>query len=103
MCGMRCEGGSCVEGLSGEGGWLCSLSPRAHVPPGGNRGGTPTLTSDETSRLTQQRGDAAGGGDGSTLHRGGSDGVSCSNGDRQQVSIPAGGLSDTIGQVSWVM
>ena len=71
-----------------------SESPRP--PRRQHRGGTPTLTFDETSRRTQQRGDAAGGGDGSTLHRGGSDGVSCANGDRQQVSIPAGGLSDKL-------
>jgi hypothetical protein len=35
---------------------------------------------------------AAGGGEGRTLHRGSSDGVSCARGDRQQVSCSAGGL-----------
>ncbi len=71
-----------------------SKSPRP--PERHHRRGTPTLASDETSRRTQQRCDAAGGGDGSTLYCGGPNGVSCANGDRQQVSIPAGGLSDKL-------
>ena len=72
-----------------------SESPRP--PRRQHRKGTPTLTSEyETSGRLQQRGDAAGGGDGSTLHRGSTDGVSCANGNRQQVPFPASGLSDKL-------
>jgi hypothetical protein len=56
-------------------------------------GGTPCLVSSEISRQSQQRGDAASGGEGRMPHRGGSDGVSCARCDRRQVSSSAGELS----------
>jgi hypothetical protein len=47
-------------GAGGRG--LCS--PMAHAPLGGNRGGTPILVSNWISGRSQQRDDAAGGGEG---------------------------------------
>ena len=76
------------------GGEVQSGSPRP--PRRQHRGGTPILMSGETSGRLQQRDDAAGGGEGSTLPRGGSDGVSCACDGRQQVPFPAGGLSDRL-------
>jgi hypothetical protein len=44
----------------------------------------------------RQRDDTASGGEDHTLHRGSSDGVSCTRDDRQQVSSSAGRLSDRL-------
>ena len=61
-----------------------------------HRGGSSGLVSSETSGRLQQRDDAAGGEEDRTLHHGGTDGISCASGDRQQVSVSASGLSDRL-------
>jgi hypothetical protein len=103
------------EWLVRQGGWGIVRNDGPRPPRRRHRGGTPVLvsirlTSRLTSRLTastvppalvsgetsgrlQQRDGAAGGGEDRARHRGGSDGVSCSRGDRQQVSCSAVGLS----------
>ncbi len=62
------------------------LSESARPPLQQHLGGTPVLVPSETSRQLQKRGDAAGGEEENTLHRGGSCGGSCAHDDRQQVS-----------------
>ena len=94
--GMVCDG---VSGAGGGGGdederaVVGSCSPRP--PQWQYRGGTPVPTPSEASGRSQQRGCAAGGGEG-TAHRGGSDGVSCACGGELQASSSAGGLSDRV-------
>ena len=88
-----------VSGAGGRGGdederaVVGSGSPRP--PQRQQRGGTPVPTSSEASGRSQQRGCAAGGGEG-TAHRGSSDGVSCTSGGGLQASSSAGGLSDRL-------
>jgi hypothetical protein len=65
-------------GVGVEGGVVQSNGPRPHLRQ--HRGGTPSLVSSETSGRSQQRGNAASGGEGRTPHRGGSNGVSGSDG-----------------------
>ncbi len=45
-----------------------------------HQGGKQVQVSSETSEMLRQRDDAAAGGEGRTLHRGGSNGVSCALG-----------------------
>ena len=84
------RGGVEGRGRGGEGVVVQSNSPRP--PRRQHREGTPFLVSSETSGRLQQRDNAAGGWEESTLHRGGSNGVSCARDDRRQVSFPAGEL-----------
>ena len=82
---MVCDG---VSGAGGGGGGederavVGSCSPRP--PRRQYQGGTPVPTPSEASGRSQQRGCAAGGGEG-TAHRGRSDGVSCARGCRHPV------------------
>ncbi len=91
---MMCDG---VSGAGGGGGGederavVGSSSPRP--PRRQHRGGTPVPTPSKASGRSQQRGCAAGGGEG-TAHRDGSDCVSCARGGGLQVSSSAGGLLD---------
>jgi hypothetical protein len=92
----------CVRGVSrgwGGGRGVGRMMVRSDSPPPPqrrHRGGLPFLMPSETTGRLRQRDDAAGGGEGRTLHRGSSDGVSCARGDRQQVSCSAGGLYDRL-------
>ena len=95
---VGCDGVS-EAGGGGVVGWggVVVRSDGPRPPRRRHRGGTPVLVSSETSGRLQQRGDAAGGGEDRTLHRGGSNGVSCTRGDdRWQVSSSAGGRSDRL-------
>jgi hypothetical protein len=90
------------DGVSGAGGGGGDEDERAVVGSGSprpprrqHRGGTPVPTSSEASGRSQQRGCAAGGGEG-MAHRGSSDGVSCTRGGGLQASSSAGGLSDRL-------
>ena len=84
-----------VGGGEGGGGMIVrSDSPRP--PRRQHRGGSPVVVSGATPGRLRQRDDTAGGGEDHTLHRGSSDGVSCTRDDRQQVSSSAGRLSDRL-------
>jgi hypothetical protein len=90
------------DGVSGAGGGGGGEDERAVVGPGSprrpqrqHRGGTPVPTPSEASGRSQQRGCAAGGGEG-TAHRDGSDGVFCASGGGLQASSSASGLSDRL-------
>ncbi len=90
------------DGVSGAGGGGGDEDERAVVGSGSprpprrqHRGGTPVPTSSEASGRSQQRGCAAGGGEG-MAHRGSSDGVSCTRGGGLQAPSSAGGLSDRL-------
>ena len=72
-------------------GWLWGQV--VHVPLGGSTKGT-VPTPSEASGRSQQRGCAAGGGEG-TAHREGSNSVSFAHGGGLHVSSSAGGLSDS--------
>ncbi len=89
---MRVRGVSRGWGGGGEVGCVIVRSDSPRPPRWQHRGGSPILMPSETPGRLQQRGDAAGGGEGRMLHRGSFDGVSCARGDRQQVSCSAGGL-----------
>ncbi len=86
---------------SGWGGEVVeSGSPRP--PRRRHREGTPVLMSSEASGRSRQRDGAAGGEEGYTPHRDGSDGISFARGDRRQVSSSAGGLSDrSVGDMTY--
>ena len=93
---MVCDGISGAVGGRGdedERAVVGSCSPRP--PRRQHREGTPVPTSSEASGRSQQRGCAAGGGEG-MAHRGSSDGVSCTRGGGLQASSSAGGLSDRL-------
>ena len=93
---MRVQGVSGEWGGGGEVGGVIVQSDSPRPPRWQHRGGPPILMPSETPGRLRQRGGAAGGGEGRTLHRGSSDGVSCARGDRQQVSCSAGGLWDRL-------
>ncbi len=99
---MVCDG---VSGAGGGGGGederavVGSGSPRP--PRRQHRGGTPVPTPSEASGRSQQRGCAAGGGEG-TAHRDGSNGVSFARGGGLQAFSSAGGLSDrSVGDMTY--
>ena len=83
------------DGVSKTGGGAVVGSGSPRPPRRQHRGGTPVPTSSEASGRSQQRGCAAGGGEG-MAHRGSSDGVSCTRGGALQASSSAGGLSDRL-------